>query len=68
MAEATRQRVRAAADELNYVVNVSARNLRTARSGAVGIYIPDHTLSSRYYMDVAFGAVEQAQSSDCSSR
>ncbi|KQM82600.1 LacI family DNA-binding transcriptional regulator [Agromyces sp. Leaf222] len=64
MSEQTRQRVRTAADELNYVVNVSARNLRTARSGAVGIYIPDHTLSSRYYMDVAFGAVEQAQSSD----
>lgn len=64
MAAATRQRVKDAADELDYVVNVTARNLRSSRSGAVGLYVPDHTLSFRYYMDVAFGAVEEAQASD----
>lgn len=64
MSDSTRQRVRDAADELDYVVNIIARNLRTARSGAVGLYVPDQTLSFRYYMDVAFGAVERAQESD----
>ncbi|MFC5789467.1 LacI family transcriptional regulator [Agromyces tardus] len=60
----TRQRIEDAARDLGYVVNVTARNLRTARSGAVGLYVPDHTLSFRYYMDVAFGAVERAAESD----
>ena len=64
MSDATRRRVRDAADDLEYVVNVRARSLRTARSGAVGLYVPDHTLSFRYYMDVAFGAVERAQESE----
>ncbi|MET0974219.1 MAG: LacI family DNA-binding transcriptional regulator [Leifsonia sp.] len=64
MTPATRQRVRDAAEELDYVVNVTARNLRSSRSGAIGLYVPDHTLSFRYYMDVAFGAVEEAQASD----
>lgn len=61
MAPATRQRVRDAADALDYVVNVRARNLRSARSGSIGLYVPDQRLSFRYYMDVAFGAVERAQ-------
>lgn len=64
MTATTRQRVRDAATDLGYVANPTARNLRTARSGAVGLYVPDHTLSFRYYMDVAFGAVEQAQQED----
>ena len=64
MSDETRRRVRDAADDLDYVVNVRARSLRTARSGAVGLYVPDRTLSFRYYMDVAFGAVERAQESD----
>jgi DNA-binding LacI/PurR family transcriptional regulator len=64
MTEATRQRVHDAAAELGYVANPTARALRTARSGAVGLYVPDHTLSFRYYMDVAFGAVERAQQED----
>lgn len=63
LSEATRERVRAAADDLEYSVNVVARGLRTARSGVAGIVVPDRTLSFRYYMDVAFGAVERAQES-----
>ncbi|WP_426518475.1 LacI family DNA-binding transcriptional regulator [Diaminobutyricibacter sp. McL0618] len=64
MAPATRQRVQDAASELGYVANPTARALRTARSGSVGLYVPDHTLSFRYYMDVAFGAVAQGQQDD----
>ncbi len=64
MSVSTRARIRAAAAELDYVVNATARNLRTSRSGTVGLYLPDHTLSFRYYMDVAFGAAEQAQADD----
>ncbi|HEV7184374.1 MAG TPA: LacI family DNA-binding transcriptional regulator [Leifsonia sp.] len=63
MSTATRQRVRHAATELEYSVNLIARGLRTARSGVVGLSIPDQTLSFRYYMDVAYGAVERAQES-----
>src|SRR5689334_9174437 len=64
MTEATRIRVREAASDLEYVANASARYLRGARSGAVGLYIPDQTMNARYYMDVAFGAVQAAQASD----
>ncbi|WP_394554418.1 LacI family DNA-binding transcriptional regulator [Agromyces sp. MMS24-JH15] len=64
MSAATRARIRAAAAELDYVANATARSLRTSRSGTVGLYVPDHTLSFRYYMDVAFGAVERAQAED----
>ncbi len=63
ISEATRQRVHDAAADLDYSVNLIARGLRTARSGAVGLCVPDQTLSFRYYMDVAFGAVERAQES-----
>lgn len=63
MSDATRRRVQQAAVELDYVANSVARNLRAARSGAVGLYVPDRTLSFRYYMDVAFGAVERAHES-----
>lgn len=63
ISQATRQRVHEAAVALDYSVNLIARGLRTARSGAVGFCVPDQTLSFRYYMDVAFGAVERAQES-----
>ena len=38
---ATRAKVRAAIDKLGYVVNLSARNLRTGQSGIIGLVIPD---------------------------
>jgi DNA-binding LacI/PurR family transcriptional regulator len=63
MSPETRQRVRDAADELAYTVNRVARGLRTSRTGVVGLCLPDQTLSFKYYMDVAFGAVERAQES-----
>ncbi|CAM5483254.1 LacI family DNA-binding transcriptional regulator [Leifsonia shinshuensis] len=61
MSDETRQRVREVAAELEYSVNLIARGLRTARTGTVGLSVPDLTLSFRYYMDVAFGAVERAK-------
>ena len=41
ISEATRDRVRRAAERLAYVPNHRARALRFARSGAVGLIVPD---------------------------
>ena len=60
VAEATRERVRAAARELGYRPNRTARNLRTQRSGVVGLCLPPDATSHGYYMDVTFGAVDAA--------
>lgn len=64
MAAATRSRIRAVADELDYVPNSVARNLRASRSGSIGLHIPDNPLSYPYYLDVVYGAVKRAQESD----
>jgi DNA-binding LacI/PurR family transcriptional regulator len=63
IADGTRSRVRDAASELGYVGNFAARSLRTARSGTVGLYIPEHTLSYRYYLDVMSAAVRRGSES-----
>ncbi|WP_368498117.1 LacI family DNA-binding transcriptional regulator [Herbiconiux sp. A18JL235] len=59
----TRARVRAVAAELDYSVNVGASNLRRARAGALGVYLPESTNGLAYYMDFVFGAVETAAAS-----
>lgn len=59
--EATRKRVKDIARELDYSVNIGARNLRKATAGAIGLYIPERTTSLAYYMDFTFGVVERAQ-------
>jgi DNA-binding LacI/PurR family transcriptional regulator len=61
LSEATRQRVRTVAEELGYVGNPAAKNLRHRRVGAVGLYLPDQMLGLSYYMEFAFGAVERAR-------
>lgn len=43
MSDATVARVRAAADELGYRPDPTARSLRTRRSGVVGVVVPDLT-------------------------
>ncbi|RPK94039.1 LacI family DNA-binding transcriptional regulator [Streptomyces sp. ADI98-10] len=61
VAEATRGRVRAVAQELGYRPNSAARRLRRASAGAVGLHLPATATRLDYYMNLAFGAVERAQ-------
>ncbi|MFH8690060.1 LacI family DNA-binding transcriptional regulator [Streptomyces anulatus] len=61
VAEATRDRVRAVAEELGYRPNSAARRLRRASTGAVGLRLPATATRLDYYMNLAFGAVERAQ-------
>ncbi|WP_217222137.1 LacI family DNA-binding transcriptional regulator [Streptomyces anulatus] len=61
VAEATRDRVRAVAQQLGYRPNSAARRLRRASTGAVGLHLPATATRLDYYMNLAFGAVERAQ-------
>jgi len=56
----TRQRVAAVAADLGYSPSPSARHLRTARTGTIGLCLPDQVLALEYYMQLAFGAAEAA--------
>ncbi|MGP4019569.1 LacI family DNA-binding transcriptional regulator [Saccharopolyspora sp. 5N708] len=60
VSEATRARVAETAIRLGYAPNPSARSLRMATTGAIGLHLPDNLTRSEYYMSFAFGAVEQA--------
>ncbi|MCH7670271.1 MAG: LacI family DNA-binding transcriptional regulator [Acidobacteria bacterium] len=53
----TRQRIIDVVDELRYRPNAAARTLRTARSGTVGLVIPD---ISPVYAEIVKGAQEEA--------
>ncbi|MCI1749646.1 MAG: LacI family transcriptional regulator [Acidipropionibacterium sp.] len=64
VAPKTRERVRQAAAELGYVANRVAQNLRAARSGVVGIYVPDRVSALRYYLDATLAAVRRGAPSD----
>lgn len=59
IAEATRQRVLAAADELGYRPNITARSLRTAVTGTIGL-ISDAIATTPYAGEVIKGAVDTA--------
>ncbi|MEU7581374.1 LacI family DNA-binding transcriptional regulator [Streptomyces sp. NPDC041068] len=61
VAEATRDRVREAADRLGYRPNSAARRLRRASTGAIGLHLPQTATRLDYYMNLAFGAVGRAQ-------
>ena len=56
----TRHRIRTVADELGYVANTVARNLRASRSGSIGLLVPDDPLSYPFYMAIVYGAVTRA--------
>ena len=56
----TRERVIAAARELDYVPNHAAQSLRTARAGTVALVIPDVT--SAVFAELTQGAEEEAMS------
>ncbi|WP_448003053.1 LacI family DNA-binding transcriptional regulator [Agromyces bauzanensis] len=58
MSAETRARVVAAAASLNYSTNSGARNLRRARAGSIGLWLPQGLRFMEYYMNFAFGVVE----------
>lgn len=64
LSTATRDRVASVARELSYAVNTGASNLRRGRTGAIGLYVPDHTVGLAYYMELAVGAAEAALAMD----
>jgi DNA-binding LacI/PurR family transcriptional regulator len=58
--QTTRDRVAKVAAELGYTANPNARWLRSGRTGAVGLYVPDRTVGLEYYMHLALGAADEA--------
>ncbi|MCA0378723.1 MAG: LacI family transcriptional regulator [Actinobacteria bacterium] len=60
VSEATRERVRASAEALGYRPNLSARNLRAARTGVIAVYLPAVAPTLSYYAEATFGIVNEA--------
>jgi DNA-binding LacI/PurR family transcriptional regulator len=60
VSEKTRQHVVAVANRLGYSPNPSARSLRRASTGAIGLHLPEVLTRSEYYMSFVFGVVDQA--------
>src|SRR5665647_2148175 len=56
--ETTRARVLAAIDELDYQLNVAARNLRTGRTGIIALAVPE--LGLPYFAELADSVIEAA--------
>jgi Transcriptional regulators len=59
VADAVRQRVRKAADELGYVVDATARSLKQRSSRVIGVVVSD--LRNAFYADLAWGAGNAAR-------
>lgn len=57
----TRSRVLEAAKRLNYSTNSGARNLRRARAGSIGLWLPGGMNFMEYYMNFAVGVVESTK-------
>ncbi|WP_344470862.1 LacI family DNA-binding transcriptional regulator [Nonomuraea monospora] len=64
VSERTRESVVAVAERLGYVPNGSARHLRKASTGTIGLHVPEVLTRSSYYMSFVFGVVEQAARHD----
>jgi DNA-binding LacI/PurR family transcriptional regulator len=62
VSEATRTRVLAAIDELGYRPNRSARSLRSGRTGAIGLAVPE--LSLAYFAELADEVITAADERD----
>lgn len=58
--QSTRERVAAVAAELGYTPHPNARWLRSGRTGAIGLYLPESTVGLEYYMRLALGAADEA--------
>lgn len=55
----TRERVEAAIAELGYTPNLTARNLRSGRTGAIALALPD--LSLAYFAELAAQVIHEAE-------
>lgn len=64
VSERTRETVARVAERLGYVPNGSARHLRKASTGTIGLHVPEVLTRSSYYMSFVFGVVEQAARHD----
>ncbi|MET7337363.1 LacI family DNA-binding transcriptional regulator [Nonomuraea sp. NPDC005650] len=64
VSERTREAVAQVAERLGYVPNGSARHLRKASTGTIGLHVPEVLTRSNYYMSFVFGVVEQAARHD----
>lgn len=60
VAPATRERVQAVLDELNYRPNLAARTLRNARTGLIALAVPE--LDFPYFAELARHVVQAAES------
>src|SRR4051794_25494181 len=58
VADDTRRKVQSAIEELGFVRNESARQLRTGTARAIGLIVPD--VSNPFFTDVARGAEDAA--------
>ena len=56
---ATRERVEAAIAELGYTPNLTARSLRSGRTGAIALAVPELGLS--YFAELAASVIEAAE-------
>lgn len=59
MRDETRLRIEAAIEELNYKVNISARNLSSGRTGTIGLAVPE--LAHPYFAELSQAVVTAAQ-------
>ncbi|MCM3695096.1 LacI family DNA-binding transcriptional regulator [Microbacterium oleivorans] len=66
VAEETRRRVREAAESLAFSPNSGASNLRKARAGTIGLWLPPSLRFMDFYMNFAFGVVEAADEQELS--
>jgi DNA-binding LacI/PurR family transcriptional regulator len=62
ISEETRRHVHAVAAEMGYEINRLAQNLRIQRAGAIGVYLPPDATGYEYYLEFAFGVVNEAMS------
>ncbi|WP_020672967.1 LacI family DNA-binding transcriptional regulator [Amycolatopsis nigrescens] len=60
VSERTKELVTTTAARLGYSPNPSARSLRRANTGAIGLHLPEILTRSEYYMSFVFGVVERA--------
>lgn len=59
VSDATRNKVNAAIEKLGYVINVSARNLRTGSTGIIALVVPD--LQMPYFAQLSSLVIEEAK-------